>query len=104
VSFWIVVRVGKETRCTPCRSFGLRIVAVVSCQDWHIDGATLWNIYTGLKDTRYPMAGAVTPERPTAYPGSARTRRWFSPGVLPARPGADEALRASRFPHPQLLR
>jgi len=66
VSFWIVVRVGKETRCTPCRSFSPRILAVVACQDWHIDGATLWNIYTGLKDTRYQMAGAVTPERPTA--------------------------------------
>jgi len=29
--------------------------------DWHIDGAVLWNVYTDLKDTDYRLASRPAP-------------------------------------------
>lgn len=44
-------------------------VSPAAYDDWHIDGAVLWNIYTDLKDADYRLAGAAAVERLMARSG-----------------------------------
>ena len=44
-------------------------VSPVAYDDWHIDGAVLWNVYTDLKDADYRTAGTATLERLVARSG-----------------------------------
>ena len=71
-------------------------VSPVAYDDWHIDGAVLWNVYTDLKDADYRTVGAGTMERPGLDGGVLWVR---------ARPGfvADEASRAPGRAHSRLL-
>ena len=51
----------------------LRVVEVdvspAAYDDWHIDGATLWNVYTDLKDAGYRTVGTAALERLVARSG-----------------------------------
>ena len=38
-------------------------VSAAAYDDWHIDGAVLWNIYADLKDADYRLAGTAALER-----------------------------------------
>src|ERR1700722_16511025 len=46
---------------------GLRVVEVdvspAAYDDWHIDGAVLWNVYQDLKDADYRLVGTTSLER-----------------------------------------
>jgi thiosulfate/3-mercaptopyruvate sulfurtransferase len=46
---------------------GVRVVEVdvsaAAYNDWHIDGAVLWNIYSDLKDADYRLVGAAALQR-----------------------------------------
>src|SRR5260370_6021347 len=44
-------------------------VSTAAYDDWHIDGAVLWNIYADLKDANYRLAGTAALERPVARSG-----------------------------------
>jgi thiosulfate/3-mercaptopyruvate sulfurtransferase len=44
-------------------------VSAAAYQDWHIDGAVLWNIYTDLKDADYRLVGTTALERLVARSG-----------------------------------
>jgi thiosulfate/3-mercaptopyruvate sulfurtransferase len=52
---------------------GLRVVEVdvrpAAYDSWHIDGATLWNVYADLKDADYHTVGAAALERLVARSG-----------------------------------
>jgi len=52
---------------------GLRVVEVdvgpAAYDNWHIDGAVLWNIYTDLKDAGYRSVGTAALERLVARSG-----------------------------------
>jgi thiosulfate/3-mercaptopyruvate sulfurtransferase len=37
-------------------------VSPAAFQDWHIDGAVLWNVYSDLKDSEYRLAGTAALE------------------------------------------
>jgi thiosulfate/3-mercaptopyruvate sulfurtransferase len=45
---------------------GLRVVEVdvssAAYEDWHIDGAVLWNVYSDLKDSRYRLVPSAALE------------------------------------------
>src|SRR5260370_8392976 len=38
-------------------------VSTAAYDDWHIDGAVLWNVYADLKDASYRLAGTAALER-----------------------------------------
>src|ERR1700760_3466885 len=38
-------------------------VSTAAYDDWHIDGAVLWNIYADLKDADYRLVGTAALER-----------------------------------------
>jgi thiosulfate/3-mercaptopyruvate sulfurtransferase len=44
-------------------------VSAAAYDDWHIDGAVLWNVYTDLKDTDYRTVDRATVERLLAHSG-----------------------------------
>ncbi len=44
-------------------------VSPAAYDDWHIDGAVLWNIYTDLKDADYRTAGTAVLEQLMARSG-----------------------------------
>lgn len=44
-------------------------VSPAAYDNWHIDGAVLWNIYTDLKDADYRLAGTAALERLVARSG-----------------------------------
>jgi thiosulfate/3-mercaptopyruvate sulfurtransferase len=44
-------------------------VSAVTYEDWHIDGAVLWNVYTDLKDADYRTVGTAALERLVARSG-----------------------------------
>src|SRR5580693_2913338 len=44
-------------------------VSAAAYDDWHIDGAVLWNIYADLKDADYRLAGTAALERLVARSG-----------------------------------
>lgn len=44
-------------------------VSPAAYNDWHIDGAVLWNIYTDLKDADYRTVGAAAFQRLVARSG-----------------------------------
>ena len=44
-------------------------VSAAAYDEWHIDGAVLWNIYADLKDADYRLAGTAALERLVARSG-----------------------------------
>ena len=72
--------------------------------DWHIDGAVLWNVYADLKDGDYRLVGADAVARSFARSGD---RAGHDRRVLRLRPGhgllAREAVRARRRQDAELL-
>ena len=60
---------------SPVRHRCLRVVEVdvstAAYDDWHIDGAVLWNAYADLKDAHYRLAGTAALARPVARSGIA---------------------------------
>ena len=44
-------------------------VSAAAYDNWHIDGAVLWNIYADLKDADYSLVGTATLERLVARSG-----------------------------------
>src|SRR5258708_6122727 len=46
-------------------------VSPAAYNDWHVDGAVLWNIYTDLKDAAYRPVGTAAAERLLARSGIA---------------------------------
>src|SRR6516164_8489616 len=44
-------------------------VSAAAYDDWHIDGAVLWNVYADLKDADYRLAGTAPLERLVARSG-----------------------------------
>jgi len=44
-------------------------VSPAAYNDWHIDGAVLWNVYADLKDAEYRLTGAAALERLVARSG-----------------------------------
>ena len=44
-------------------------VSTAAYDDWHIDGAVLWNVYADLKDASYRLAGTAALERLVARSG-----------------------------------
>ena len=44
-------------------------VSPAAYDDWHIDGAVLWNVYTDLKDADYRTVGTAALERLVARSG-----------------------------------
>ncbi len=61
---WLEARLGAP---------GVRVVEVdvsaAAYNDWHIDGAVLWNIYADLKDADYQLRGGAALERLVARSG-----------------------------------
>jgi thiosulfate/3-mercaptopyruvate sulfurtransferase len=59
--------VGSEWLAEHLHDPGLRLVEVdvspAAFDDWHIDGAVLWNIYRDLKDADYRLVDPVTVQR-----------------------------------------
>ena len=44
-------------------------VSAAAYNDWHVDGAVLWNVYADLKDADYRLAGAAALEQLVARSG-----------------------------------
>src|SRR5215469_17888143 len=44
-------------------------VSPAAYNDWHIDGAVLWNVYADLKDAEYRLTGTAALERLVARSG-----------------------------------
>ena len=95
---------------------GIRVIEVdvsrLAYDEWHIDGAVLWNIYADLKDAVYRLVDAAAVQRLLARsgigPDSTVVCYGYGPGgVLRVRPGhgilADEAVRSRRRADPRLL-
>jgi thiosulfate/3-mercaptopyruvate sulfurtransferase len=66
----------------------LRIVEIdvspAAYDSWHIDGATLWNVYADLKDADYRTVGAAALERLVARSGIAPDSTVVFYGYAPA--------------------
>ena len=58
-------------------------VSRLAHDEWHIDGAVLWDVYRDLKDADYRLAGAAAVGRLFARSGIHRTRRSCSTGTRP---------------------
>ena len=67
---------------------GLRVVEVdvspAAYDDWHIDGAVLWNIYTDVKDADYLTLGTAALERLAARSGIGPDSTLVFYGYAPA--------------------
>jgi thiosulfate/3-mercaptopyruvate sulfurtransferase len=59
-------------------------VSPANYNDWHIDGATLWNVYADLKDPEYHTVDAVTIERIASRSGIDRDSTVVFYGYAPA--------------------
>jgi thiosulfate/3-mercaptopyruvate sulfurtransferase len=59
-------------------------VSATAYNQWHIDGAVLWNVYADLKDERYRPVGRQTIERLLARSGIDRTSTVVCYGYAPA--------------------
>jgi thiosulfate/3-mercaptopyruvate sulfurtransferase len=59
-------------------------VSAVAYDDWHIDGAVLWNVYTDLKDADYRTVGAAAVERLVARSGIGSDSTVVFYGYAPA--------------------
>ena len=57
------------TSTTPISAWSKSTSARPPTDDWHIDGAVLWNIYTDLKDAGYRTVGTAAVERLVARSG-----------------------------------
>ena len=66
----------------------VRVVEVdaspVAYDDWHIDGAVLWNVYTDLKDADYRTVGTAALERLVARSGIGSDSTVVFYGYAPA--------------------
>jgi 3-mercaptopyruvate sulfurtransferase SseA len=51
-------------------------VSRLAHDEWHIDGAVLWNIYADLKDPGYRLVDAAAVQRLLARSGIGRSRPW----------------------------
>jgi len=51
--------------------------------DWHIDGAVLWDVYRDLKDADYRLIGPAATERCWPGPASNRAAPWCSTATRP---------------------
>ena len=58
-------------------------VSATAYDEWHIDGAVLWNIYADLKDADYRPAGTAALERLVARSGIGPDSRWCFTGTRP---------------------
>ena len=58
-------------------------VSPAAYNEWHIDGAVLWNIYQDLKDPGYRRRAPPRWNTSSHGRGSARSRRWCSTGTRP---------------------
>ena len=58
-------------------------VSRLGYDEWHIPGATLWDVYRDLKDAEYRTVDAAAAERLLARSGSTRTRPSCSTGTPP---------------------
>jgi thiosulfate/3-mercaptopyruvate sulfurtransferase len=59
-------------------------VSPVAHDDWHIDGAVLWNVYTDLKDADYRTVGTAALERLVARSGIGPDSTVVFHGYAPA--------------------
>jgi len=59
-------------------------VSPAAYDDWHIDGAVLWNIYTDLKDAAYRTLGTAALQRLVAYSGISADSTVVFYGYAPA--------------------
>jgi thiosulfate/3-mercaptopyruvate sulfurtransferase len=59
-------------------------VSPVAYDDWHIDGAVLWNVYTDLKDADYRTVGTAALERLVARSGIGPDSTVVFHGYAPA--------------------
>jgi thiosulfate/3-mercaptopyruvate sulfurtransferase len=59
-------------------------VSPAAYDDWHIDGAVLWNIYTDLKDAAYRPVGTAAMERLVARSGISPDSTVVFYGYAPA--------------------
>jgi thiosulfate/3-mercaptopyruvate sulfurtransferase len=59
-------------------------VSPVAYDDWHIDGAVLWNVYTDLKDADYRTVGTAALERLVARSGIGSDSTVVFYGYAPA--------------------
>jgi thiosulfate/3-mercaptopyruvate sulfurtransferase len=59
-------------------------VSPAAYNDWHVDGAVLWNIYTDLKDAAYRPVGTAAAERLLARSGIAPGSTVVFYGYAPA--------------------
>jgi thiosulfate/3-mercaptopyruvate sulfurtransferase len=59
-------------------------VSPAAYDDWHIDGAVLWNIYADLKDADYRLVGAAAVERILARSGIGTDSTVVFYGYAPA--------------------
>jgi thiosulfate/3-mercaptopyruvate sulfurtransferase len=59
-------------------------VSPAAYDDWHIDGAVLWNIYADLKDADYRLRGTEALERLVARSGIGRDSTVVFYGYAPA--------------------
>src|SRR5437016_629849 len=60
-------------------------VSKAAYDNWHIDGAVLWNIYADLKDADYRLAGTASLERLVARSGIGPDSTVVFYGYAPAR-------------------
>ena len=51
--------------------------------EWHIDGAVLWDVYRDLKDADYRLIGAAATERLLARSGITPAPPWCSTATHP---------------------
>ena len=59
-------------------------VSAAAYDDWHIDGAVLWNIYADLKDADYRLAGTAALQRLVARSGIGPDSTVVCYGYAPA--------------------
>ena len=58
-------------------------VSPAAYNDWHIDGATLWNVYADLKDADYTWWIPPRCNGSSRARGSSRTPPWCATGTRP---------------------
>jgi thiosulfate/3-mercaptopyruvate sulfurtransferase len=82
------VLVDAEWLATHLGDSDLRVIEVdvgpAAYDDWHIDGAVLWNVYRDVKDADYRLVDTVALERLVAHSGIGRDSTVVFYGYAPA--------------------